>query len=215
MSGTCKGYAKPTWQSVFGNPSDGVRDVPDVALFAANGIWGHYYVVCQSNVASCNGAPDTWAGYGGTSVASPIMAAIQSLVDQKTASRQGNPNPTYYSLASTEYGASGSSVCNSSLGNEASGSCIFYDVTQGDMDVDCVGTNNCYTPSGTYGVLSTWDSAYDPAYGTNVGWDFATGIGSVNANNLVMAFGASTSTATPTSTPTPTATATQREFPLC
>ena len=33
------------------------------------------------------------------------------------------------------------------------------------------------------------------------GWDFATGIGSVNANNLVMAFG---NTPTPTATPAPT-----------
>ncbi len=47
VSGTCAGYAKPTWQSgLFGNPSDGVRDIPDVSLFAANGVWGHYYVVC-------------------------------------------------------------------------------------------------------------------------------------------------------------------------
>ena len=50
VSGTCAGYAKPTWQSgLFGNPSDGVRDIPDVSLFAANGVWGHYYVVCYSD----------------------------------------------------------------------------------------------------------------------------------------------------------------------
>ncbi|HET9402635.1 MAG TPA: protease pro-enzyme activation domain-containing protein, partial [Candidatus Acidoferrales bacterium] len=50
VSGTCAGYAKPSWQSgLFGNPSDGVRDIPDVSLFAANGIWSHYYVFCWSN----------------------------------------------------------------------------------------------------------------------------------------------------------------------
>ena len=59
------------------------------------------------------------------------------------------------------------------------------------MDVPCTGTNECYTPSGTYGVLSTSNSAYQPAYGTQTGWDFATGIGTVNAYNLVMAFGTS------------------------
>ena len=29
------------------------------------------------------------------------------------------------------------------------------------MDVNCTGTHNCYLPSGTYGVLSTSNSAYD------------------------------------------------------
>jgi hypothetical protein len=54
------------------------------------------------------------------------------------------------------------------------------------MDVPCTGTTNCYKPSGTYGVLSTSNSAYDKAYGTTTGWDFATGIGTVNAYNLIM-----------------------------
>src|SRR5208282_851014 len=46
VSGSCKGYPKPSWQSVFGNPSDGVRDVPDVSMFAADGVWNHAYVIC-------------------------------------------------------------------------------------------------------------------------------------------------------------------------
>jgi subtilase family serine protease len=189
VSGTCAGWPKPSYQSVFGNPSDGVRDIPDVSLFAANGVWGHYYPFCFSDVAnggvSCSQPPVDWPGAGGTSFSSPIMAAIQALVNQKAGGRQGNPNPTYYSLAATEYGASGDSSCNSTLGNAAGSSCIFYDVTQGDMDVNCTGTHNCYLPSGTHGVLSTSNSAYQPAYGTQTGWDFATGIGTVNAANLV------------------------------
>ncbi len=189
VSGTCKGWAKPSYQSVFGNPSDGVRDIPDVSLFAANGTWGHYYPYCWSDTANggtaCTGAPVNWSGAGGTSFSSPIMAGIQALVNQKAGGRQGNPNPTYYSLAASEYGASGDSSCNSTLGNAVSTSCIFYDVTQGDMDVNCTGTKNCYLPSGSVGVLSTSDSAYQPAYGTQTGWDFATGIGTVNAYNLV------------------------------
>jgi len=219
VSGSCAGYPKPGWQSVLGNPSDGVRDIPDVSLFAANGVWGHYYVVCISDVSnggsSCLAAPDTWAGFGGTSFAAPIMAAIQSLINQRTGSRQGNPNPSYYSLANTEYGTTGSASCNSMLGNGAASSCIFYDVTQGDMDVNCTqGSNNCYTPSGTYyGVLSTSKSEYQPAYGTQTGWDFATGIGTVNAYNLVTVFGTAAPTHTPTaapkSSPSPTATPTR------
>jgi subtilase family serine protease len=188
VSGTCKGYGKPSWQSIVGNPSDGVRDIPDVSLFAANGIWGHYYVFCWSDTAnggaSCSGAPNTWAGAGGTSFSSPIMAGIQALVNQKTGSKWGNPNPVYYQLAANEYGSSGNPSCNSTSGNSVGNSCIFYDVTQGDMDVNCTGTNNCYTPSGTNGVLSTSSSSYSDAYGATTGWDFATGIGTVNAYNL-------------------------------
>ncbi len=189
VSGTCAGYAKPSWQSLVGNPADKVRDIPDVALFAANGIWGHYYVYCDSDVADggavCTGAPSGWSGAGGTSFASPIMAGIQALVNQSTGARQGNPNPMYYAIAAAEYGSSGSSVCNSSNGNAVSVSCAFYDVTLGDMDVNCTGTIDCYLPNGSYGVLSTSSSTYARAYGTGIGWDFATGIGSVNAAVLV------------------------------
>ena len=192
VGGTCKGTAKPSWQSLVGNPADGVRDIPDVSLFAANGVWGHYYVYCYSNTrgegVACSGAPSAWAGAGGTSFASPIMAAIQSLVNQKIGAKVGNPAPEYYALAAAEYGTTGSTSCNSSNGNAVGSTCVFYDVTQGDMDVNCTGTNNCYKPSGTYGVLSTSNSAYDPAYKTGTGWDFATGIGSVNATNLVNAW---------------------------
>ena len=221
VDGSCAGYPKPGWQSVLGNPSDGVRDIPDVSLFAANGVWGHYYVACYSDVSnggsSCLAAPDTWAGFGGTSFSAPIMAAIQALINQRTGSRQGNPNPSYYSLANSEYGTTGSASCNSTLGKGAASSCIFYDVTQGDMDMNCTGTQNCYTPSGTNGVLSTSNSVFYSAYPAKVGWNFATGIGTVNALNLVMAFAAAAPTPTPTATPrssaSPTATPTRSAKP--
>ncbi len=189
ISGTCAGYAKPAWQSLVGVPADGVRDLPDVSLFAANGVWGHYYVICYSDKAyggaPCTGAPSTWSGAGGTSFASPILAAIQALVNQKQAAPQGNPNPTYYSLAATEYGVSGSASCNSTTGNAIGAGCIFRDITKGDIDVNCTGTHGCYLPSGTNGVLSTATSTYTPSYRATTGWDFATGIGSINAYNLV------------------------------
>jgi subtilase family serine protease len=181
----CKGYAKPSWQSVLGNPNDGVRDIPDVSLFAANGVWAHFYVFCDSAYAPCTGAPVNWLGGGGTSFSSPIMAGIQALVNEKNGGRQGNPNVVYYALANAEYGNSGDSSCNSTLGNGTASSCVFYDVTLGDIDVPCEGVHDCYTPSGTIGVLSTSDHAYQPAYTTTTGWDFPTGIGTVNANNLV------------------------------
>ncbi|HXX99312.1 MAG TPA: S53 family peptidase, partial [Candidatus Limnocylindrales bacterium] len=197
VSGTCQGWPKPSWQAVLGNPNDGVRDTPDVSLFAADGLWGHFYVFCWSDTANggaaCTGAPSGWSGAGGTSFASPIMAGIQAIVNQKTGSRQGNPNPAYYQLAASEYGSSGNSACNSNNGNSASSACVFYDVTQGDMDVNCTGNFNCYLDGTASGVLSTSNNSYQPAYGTGTGWDFATGIGSVNAANLVNNWPASTS----------------------
>ena len=188
VSGTCKGYAKPSWQALVGVPADKLRDIPDVSLFAANGVWGHYFIYCDSDAfdgETCSGAPSGWSGAGGTSFSSPIMAAMQALVNQKQGAKQGNPNPIYYQLAATEYGTAGSTSCNSAKGKAAGAKCIFYDVRAGDMDVNCTGTHNCYNPGGTNGVLSTSDSAYDRAYPTHTGWDFATGIGTVNAANLV------------------------------
>jgi hypothetical protein len=86
----------------------------------------------------------------------------------------------YYQLAASQYGSAGSTACNSNNGNGVSSACVFYDVTLGDMDVDCAGSANCYS-----GVLSTSDSSYMPAYPAANGWDFATGIGTINATNLV------------------------------
>jgi subtilase family serine protease len=208
VGGNCAGYPKPAWQSVLGNPSDGVRDLPEVSLFASSAPWGHSYVYYDSDPAEGG-----LSFSGGTSFASPIMAGIQALVNQHTGDRQGNPDPVYYSLANTEYGANGSASCNSTLGNEVAASCIFYDVTQGDNDVPCTGSVNCYTPSGTVGVLSTSNSTFQPSYPATTGWDFATGIGTVNAYNLVMAFSSTGPTSTPTATPTATSTPTPTATP--
>jgi subtilase family serine protease len=188
VGGSCAGWAKPAWQAVLGNPNDGVRDTPDVSLFAADGLWSHYYVFCWSDTAgggaACASDPSAWSGAGGTSFASPIMAGIQALINQKAGGAQGNPAPVYYQLAAAEYGASGSSSCNSSNGTGVGSNCIFYDVTQGDTDVDCAGPN-CFLGGGAVGVLSTSSDSFAPAYGTSLGWDFATGIGTINATNLV------------------------------
>jgi hypothetical protein len=198
VSGSCTGWPKPSWQSGFlGNPADAVRDLPDVSMFASFGPWRHAYAICFSDTANqgttCDGSATGWStGWGGTSFGSPIWAGIQALINQYTGSTQGNPNPILYKIAAAEYGASGSSPCNSSNGNTVAASCIFYDVTQGDMDVPCArnppGTGvlySCFLPSGNNGVMSSNNNAYAPTFVTGVGWDFATGIGTVNVYNLI------------------------------
>ena len=174
----CQGYPKPSYQAgsslsggqaVYGMPNDGLRDIPDVSMFAANGVWGHFETVCWSDptqtsggAVSCSGAPSTWSGFGGTSVAAPSLAGIQALVNQKTGENWGNPNPIYYQIAQNEYGTAGGSFlggsCNSS--NGSGNSCVFNDITQGDIDVGCeddgtTAESHCYKPSGTFGVDST------------------------------------------------------------
>jgi subtilase family serine protease len=202
VGGSCRGYAKPPYQSlVYGNPNDGVRDIPDVSLFASNGIWGHYYVLCYSDPSfggvPCTGAPDTWAGGGGTSFGAPIMAGVLALIEQASQTYQGNPDFVLYLLAALEYGPDGSSACNSTLGIEIASTCIFHDVTLGDDDVNCLPLANgfgppsvydCFLDGATNGVLSTSNFAYRPAYVTRRGYDYPSGIGSIDAFNLLKAW---------------------------
>jgi hypothetical protein len=182
----------------LGNPADGLRDLPDVSMFASFDPWHHSYIICFSDSNNggsstpCTTSSSTWGyGYGGTSFGAPIWAGIQALINQKAGGRQGLPNYRLYQLAAKEYGTGGSSSCNSSNGNSVAASCIFYDVTLGDNDAPCAADTAssilafCYLPSGIYGVLSLSTITYEPTFKTTTGWDFATGIGTVNVANLV------------------------------
>ncbi|HTS56693.1 MAG TPA: hypothetical protein VMH03_04045 [Terriglobales bacterium] len=70
-------------------------------------------------------------------------------------------------LTAIEYGTSGASASNSTSGASVGSTCTFYDVTLGDMDVNCLGSHNCLLDGATDGVLSASDSSYAPAYGTS------------------------------------------------
>ena len=102
---------------------------------------------------------------------------------------QGNPAPTYYALANLEYGKAGDPGCQTFAANGPAPTCIFRDVSIGDNDVDCTGPYNCFDPDASQGVpgaLSLSDFSYQPTYKAGTGWDFATGLGSVNVPNLVL-----------------------------
>jgi subtilase family serine protease len=200
VSGTCQGNPKPSWQTgVPGIPNDGLRDQPDLSLFAADGIWGSFLVECMSD-ANEGGAPCTarndalFEGGGGTSFASPSMAGIQALIDQKYG-KQGNANYVFYALAASQFTKQGKGACNASqtTGKLPAAACIFNDVARGDMDIPC-GQNSVFSydcfgnGSKIIGELSTSTSANEPAYPATVGYDLATGLGSVNATKLFNAW---------------------------
>ena len=185
-------YPKPYWQAgITGNPNDGVRDLPDISLFASNGFWNHAIVFCMSD-ATEGGAPCDYSvpvdvfnnSAGGTSFTAPQFASIQALINQKAGGPQGNPDPIIYDM----YRNHESQVpgCNADEGNTMPAACIFHDVTSGNNDVPCYGTNNCFNPSPAgYGVLSVSDSKLGIAYPAATGWDFTSGLGSVNVSNVV------------------------------
>jgi subtilase family serine protease len=195
------GYAKPSWQTGTGVPNDGKRDIPDVSLFASNGFNGNFYVICSKNITGsyCDpGNPNgTIVGIGGTSASTPAFAGIMALIDQKTNSRQGNPNYTLYKLAAQQ----STTGCNSSA--SPASTCVFYDVTSGTIAMPCFtgSTADCSTSvkSHQFGVLT--------GYATTGAYDLATGLGTVNAANLVNAWGGATgskgSVTTLSMTPTP------------
>ncbi len=196
VSSCSGGYAKPSWQTGTGVPSDGKRDIPDVSFYASGGFYtGSFYVVCeadQTNGVYCDQDPQNldFLGVGGTSASTPSFAGIMALVNQKTASRQGNANYTLYKLAA-QSGAS----CTSS-GTPAS-TCIFYDVTTGTNAMPCDDTVaapvNCGAagPAGI-GILT--------GYNSTAGYDLTTGLGSVNAANLVNKWSTITSALKPSAT---------------
>lgn len=211
-------YTKPTWQGGSSNPqldgipSDGRRDLPDVSLFASDGFWNHSIVFCMSDTGQ-DGTPCDYTvpldafnnSAGGTSFTAPQLASIQALINEKKGATstlsggQGNVAPRYYALARAEYGTTTSpntttspdlTTCNSNLGTGVASTCVFYDIRSGNINVPCTtGTTDCFTASGdTIGLLSTSDTSLGVAYPQKTGWDFASGIGTINVTNLINAF---------------------------
>ena len=94
----CAPTPKPSWQAGTGVPADSARDLPDVSLFAANGINGSFYAVCAAD-GDCQGASNPQiSGFGGTSVSSPAFAGIMAIVNQAYGP-QGQADYELYPLA--------------------------------------------------------------------------------------------------------------------
>ena len=156
-------YAKPSYQTSL-TPNDSARDLPDVSLLAANGLYGAVWVVCAggltgtdcqtSNGQFVDGA--TFSGYGGTSTSAPAFAGMLALVEQKVGSRLGQANYVLYQLANSKYAS------------------VFHDVTTGNNSVYCAG-----------GTPDCNDNSFLSGFDTTVGYDEASGLGSVDVASLI------------------------------
>jgi len=204
-------FAVPSWQTGISGYSNAYRSSPDLSGFASDGIWGHSLIYCDSQSTS-----GCFAAAGGTSFVSPYLAGVTGLLVTYTGSRQGLLNPALYALAKAQYTASATKTACYSNGQTSNtgvtmglpaAACIFNDVTTSNNDVPCAaGTTDCYVNSGAaYGLLSLdGATSLGVAYPSTVGFDSATGLGSVNVNNLITkwnsAFGSTTAlSASPTS----------------
>ena len=158
-------YGKPAWQTgLLGVPNDGARDLPDVSLTASAS--HDAYLLCIDG--GCSGGIPGFTGVGGTSAAAAAFAGMMALVRQKAGSPQGSANLELYSMAAAQEWPQ----CNASNGIPPS-SCVFQDVTVGNNSV----------PGGKgYGTAGA-------PYQAGAGYDLATGLGSLNAANLVGAWG--------------------------
>jgi hypothetical protein len=98
-----------------------------------------------------------------------------ALVNQKMGGPQGNANAAFYALASLDDRAS---CASNTVG--ANNGCNFHDVTTDTNAVPCVANSpDCH-------VLHSGDKVgIASGYSSTVGYDLATGLGSVNAGNLV------------------------------
>ena len=207
-AGAFAGYAKPSFQNGV-TPADNARDMPDISLFASTGLVSKsFYVVCQAdqiqqgNPPSC--APGTagsfsFLGVGGTSASAPSFAGILALIEQSernrvpgSTGRQGNSNFVLYNLAGTT-----GNFCNSTTQPlSPPASCVFNDVTKGNDSVPCTGGSlNCSSSSnGTNGVLVDPKHTNTPAWTTSTGYDYATGLGTLNVANLISKWGSAVGT---------------------
>jgi trimeric autotransporter adhesin len=201
-------YTKPAWQMGTGVPADGHRDLPDVSLFAADGVNASYFPICAGD-GDCQPASGSnlvqITGVGGTSGSSPSFAGIMALVNQEYG-RQGQADFVLYPLAAQFPAAfhdvtvgSNSVPCNITTAASASGTF---------PPLDCISVSNPITitdptfGSATEGRIGTGTT---PEFNATTGYDLASGLGSVDASVLITDWNKVSFTGTTVTLTSPTA----------
>jgi subtilase family serine protease len=207
-TGVCQaGFPQPTWQQGLTVPlaPANVRYVPDVSLFASANLPGYIFCTPQNPfpqsgtpvyTSTCSvsifDAVDRFGSLvGGTSVSTPVFAGIVALMNQYLAGPSspglGNINPALYSLAKTS-------------SNNA-----FHRGITGDNYVYCQPgqpSNQTVIPSIKCPTTGTAIVGFSAANAdATTGYNLVTGLGSVDANNLALAWGSSRSVTTISITP--------------
>jgi hypothetical protein len=160
--GASANFAKPSWQTGTGVPNDNARDVPDLSLNASFFHDGSLFCVQGSCVSGFRDGNQHLSVGGGTSVATPCFAGIVALINQKMNTPNGQGNVNPILYSMA-----------------ATTPAAFHDITTGNNAVPCqAGTPDC--PNG--GSIG---------YTAGVGYDQASGLGSIDAFNLVIAWGSS------------------------
>jgi hypothetical protein len=154
------------------------RYMPDVALNASVYHDGTIFCSEGSCTLTPTGGLSSFGIVGGTSVAAPVMAGAQALIDQANGGRQGVPNYYYYKLAASQ----SQTACTATAYVTAAG-CAFHDSQTGNTDV----------PSNTQGTTEIgWNAG--PQYDLSVGLGspdvahLASNWGSVHFNATTTAF---------------------------
>ncbi len=176
------GYAKPSWQKGTGVPADKVRDLPDLSLMAGPGYDSGAWLVCTESGGDCSvnsSGEFFFSGIGGTSASAPAFAGILALIRQKTGDRLGQAANEIYSLFNGPHAGA-----------------IFNDITTGNNSPPCQQPNSIY-PSPNC-VKNTVGNYFESGYNAGTGYDQATGLGSVNATNLISYWSVPNGTATAT-----------------
>ncbi|HEX7729077.1 MAG TPA: protease pro-enzyme activation domain-containing protein [Terracidiphilus sp.] len=167
-------FAKPSWQTGVSGISSAGRNVPDVSLYSSPIFAGYLYCTSDqsawgtSQTGSCGSgfratsSDTTLTVAGGTSFATPILAGMLALINQKQGyvNGQGLINPTFYTLAS----------------NSTTYSTVFHDITSGNNEC-LAGSVFCSSTSGT-----------TTHYTTTAGYDAVTGLGSFDLGLLATAW---------------------------
>ena len=151
-------YTKPAWQVCPGVPGDGRRDVPDVSLNADPYGVGFLVYTCNDDSSKCASNSYGLYAFGGTSCAAPPFAAIMALIEQ---SLGGWPQGN----ANTVFYQLG----NAQYSGTSTTDPVFNDITSG---------GNGFVGNGT--TL--------PGYSCTTAYDQVTGLGSVDATRLLLAY---------------------------
>jgi pseudomonalisin len=155
--------AKPSWQTGTGVPSGSFRYVPDVSFPSAE--HDGYYACLAYAGGDCS--KGYFEDFSGTSAAAPGMAGVVALINTQLGSAAGNINPKLYALAaSTPLAFHDATVASSG-------------VTSCTTSTPSICNNSTPGPSGLTGGLA--------GYALTTGFDEATGLGSIDVDNLIIA----------------------------